>query len=241
MSDNDFDKLFRQKFDEFEVEASENVWEGISNTLNKERKGKNDRRFVLRAAASIVLVAAAALWLTPRKEKVWLHSDRPVSEALAEQSNVEEPVLGSTERTAMNSTKVIRNKASGPRIASVRSVKVPGTKSAHSVREKEQPVEKTHTFPDEIGDRTLVAVSAPPENVIQPVEVNKPLAMLVDESPIDENPENKSGIKSIGTLVNFVVGKVDKRKNKIIEFKDTDEGSLVSGINLGIVKIKTYN
>jgi hypothetical protein len=61
-----------------------------------------------------------------------------------------------------------------------------------------------------------------------------------DEEYIEENElRGQKKIRSIGSLVNFVIAKVDKREDKLIEFKDSDEGSEVSGINLGLVKIKS--
>jgi len=55
----------------------------------------------------------------------------------------------------------------------------------------------------------------------------------------DRTPKRK--IRSIGGLVNYVVGKVDPRDDKVIEFTDNDEGTEVSGINLGLLKIKSKN
>jgi hypothetical protein len=63
---------------------------------------------------------------------------------------------------------------------------------------------------------------------------------IEEESDIEENElRGQKKIRSIGSLVNFVIAKVDKREDKLIEFKDSDEGSEVSGINLGLVKIKS--
>jgi len=45
-------------------------------------------------------------------------------------------------------------------------------------------------------------------------------------------------IRSPGDLINAVVEKVDKRRDKIIEFTDDDDETNVTGINLGIIKIK---
>jgi len=39
--------------------------------------------------------------------------------------------------------------------------------------------------------------------------------------------------------VNFVIAQVDKREDKLIEFTESDEGTEVSGINLGLLKIKS--
>ena len=59
------------------------------------------------------------------------------------------------------------------------------------------------------------------------------------ESQLIESEAPKIKIRSIGSLVNFVIAKVDHREDKIIEFEDNDEGSEVSGINLGVLKFKS--
>lgn len=49
----------------------------------------------------------------------------------------------------------------------------------------------------------------------------------------------KHGLNSIGDLINVVVAKVDKRQDKVIEFSNTDDDeSTITGLNLGIVKVK---
>ena len=51
--------------------------------------------------------------------------------------------------------------------------------------------------------------------------------------------KRKHKIHSFGDLVNLVVDKVDKRKDKVLEFTDDGDGdSNLTGVNLGIVKIK---
>jgi hypothetical protein len=51
--------------------------------------------------------------------------------------------------------------------------------------------------------------------------------------------QRKHGIRNFGDIVNLVVAKVDKRKDKVIEFSDDDEdGSSITGINLGVIKVK---
>ncbi|MGZ3836482.1 MAG: hypothetical protein ACXVB0_23405, partial [Mucilaginibacter sp.] len=48
----------------------------------------------------------------------------------------------------------------------------------------------------------------------------------------------KRGIHNMGDLVNIVVAKLDKRKNKVIEFTDTDDESTITAVNMGPLKIK---
>jgi hypothetical protein len=64
----------------------------------------------------------------------------------------------------------------------------------------------------------------------QAAPVNKP-----DAAPV----KTRHKIHSLGDLINVVVAKVDKRKDKIIQFTDTDDGdSNITGVNLGVIKIK---
>jgi hypothetical protein len=67
-------------------------------------------------------------------------------------------------------------------------------------------------------------------------KVDRPEEHKLDE---ERGHNGNKRIRSIASLVNFVIAKVDKREDKLIEFKDGVEGSEVSGINLGLIKIKS--
>ena len=82
------------------------------------------------------------------------------------------------------------------------------------------------------GDQSKLDVTQPDMMAkadLPPVEIG---------SAEPQKTEHKK-IRSIGGLVNFVIARVDKRDDKIIEFKEGAEGSEVSGINLGLVKFKS--
>ena len=75
-------------------------------------------------------------------------------------------------------------------------------------------------------------------NIAEPVLlVSQPLETVTEIAA--DIPKQK--IKSVGSLINFVISRVDKREDKIIEFKDGKEGSAVSVINLGLIKFKSRN
>jgi hypothetical protein len=85
-------------------------------------------------------------------------------------------------------------------------------------------------------------VSAPPKiiNIEQQKAAEKPLMIAAVEQ---ENvaPVKKRGIHSLGSLINTIVAKIDKREDKLIEFtdnEDDDSESTITGINLGIIKKK---
>ena len=52
-------------------------------------------------------------------------------------------------------------------------------------------------------------------------------------------PVKKHKIRSLGDVFNVMISAVDKRKDKIIEFSNTDEDdATITGVNLGIIKVK---
>ena len=101
-------------------------------------------------------------------------------------------------------------------------------KKANSVQPK-KAVKVPNRFS---GDQSALDVTQP--------DMMAKAVFIEEESDSEENElRGQRKIRSIGSLVNFVIAKVDKREDKLIEFKDSDEGSEVSGINLGLVKIKS--
>jgi hypothetical protein len=52
-------------------------------------------------------------------------------------------------------------------------------------------------------------------------------------------PAKKHKIRSLGDVFNVMIAAVDKRKDKIIEFSNTDgDDATITGVNLGIIKVK---
>ena len=72
MQDKEFDKVFQQKFDGFELAPSGDLWNSISRELDN-RGGKRRRYSVFwMSAASIVVVLGSTMCLAPEMEKVYL-------------------------------------------------------------------------------------------------------------------------------------------------------------------------
>ena len=72
--------------------------------------------------------------------------------------------------------------------------------------------------------------------ITKPVQMSAELTGVNKTDLLPVKPKYK--MHSLGDLINAVVAKVDKRKDKFIEFTDKDEESLITGVNLGIFKIK---
>lgn len=248
MSDKEFDELFRGKFSSFEAEPSDRVWGRISEDLRQSQK-KTLFTPAWMAAASIVVVIGAAIWFSKPSETIKLRgTTEPEQVAKAavvpsRPSRVKE-AAGESFFRKLSSLKMNHDR---------QAEYYESIKSRKRVPEQQQLVNETeiteHKVQTEalsyVDDRRISPV-APPATVVMH-DTSKPVLALanvereVKESAVAETERSTSGIRSMGDLVNFVVAKVDKRKDKVIEFSENDEGTLISGINLGLIKIKTKN
>jgi hypothetical protein len=255
ISDKDLDKLFQQRFENLELEPSNDVWGKISSTLDNKVSGKQSFSFFWMAAASVTVLITVGLWFTKPVEKIKLPSS-PIIAIEKVQTSV--PQLKKESITEPVQEEPIHTKLK-PKLAEFANEKP--TESDYELL-----TEITHATPE------LKPATQRAPIVIASAIVKKPIATLSKQSV--KVPERYSGdqslldvsqadmitkvdrsedhsldeerghnghkrIRSIGSLVNFVIAKVDKREDKLIEFKDGVEGSEVSGINLGLIKIKS--
>ncbi|MCJ8209437.1 hypothetical protein MUY27_06930 [Mucilaginibacter sp. RS28] len=148
------------------------------------------------------------------------------------------------------------------------SVPVKTKSLTHAIKETKVKVQQPKTTVDQQRDDTpdqsdqqLAAVTQPAEPVKQATAVvpDEPLAPAKPEvntaddfatskknvqvAQVNETKTAKQtkrhGIRSFGDLINVVVAKVDKRQDKLIEFTNTDDDeATITGVNLGLVKVK---
>ena len=73
------------------------------------------------------------------------------------------------------------------------------------------------------------------------IAATKVMPQVTAQTPITDaavKPAKRRGIHNFGDLVNIVVAKVDKRKDKAIQFSDSDDDeSTITSVNIGPVKI----
>jgi hypothetical protein len=249
ISDKELDKLVQQRFEDLQVEPSDEVWEKITKTLDKKKSAKKTFSILWMAAASIVLVFSAGLWFTRTSEKL-IDQDSPV--IVQEENNV-------IEQDAVNESFDTSNKEESVQVFISKSLE---NKVANDLSKAEP------TIVNEVV-KVIPEINAPEEpsgeiiasNVIKPKqEVRVPERYTRDQSTLDlsrpdltasqnttsaftqdndDTIDRGKRVKGIGGLVNFVIAQVDKREDKLIEFTESDEGTAVSGINLGLLKIKS--
>ena len=261
MQDKEFDDLFRSKLDNFEVEPGAQVWQNIDTELNG-RKRKSIFP-VLSIAASVLILLIAGILFTPKKGVV---KHNPVdSNNVA--ANKAKPTIVKPENVNPVATSVNREE----QVAAVQTL-VKHAASTHQPKvivtlvepngQDQQVIAKEEPVKPE-QQPVLAVANTKTEDNIKPIEleaalsavkkadhdatINIPLQPVLASAPVPAGKATKPvarkhGIRNFGDLVNLVVAKVDKRKDKLIQFTDSDDDeSMISAVHIGAVKIKRDN
>ena len=251
MQDKEFDDLLRSKLENFEHEPSGEVWAGITSGL--EKKPKRSIAPLLGIAASIVILVTAGILFIPRITHINIKPQAQNKTPEVARQNVQDganAATGDAEKlTAGNAPK----ETAGTRPAGLQKSRstTPAIQSyaVDSVKNGEQQfmASTPQQHPEEI--KAIVPDQSTQLTVKQPMPIETPVfktqPVIADaqlqQPGKQDTATGKSGhkIHTFGDLVNVVVAKLDKRKEKIIEFSDTDgDRSTITGLNLGIIKIK---
>ncbi len=255
ISDKELDKLFQQRFGDLEIEPSAAVWEKITGTMDQKRRKSAFPSFWMAAASIVVLISAGLLYFRPQ-EVIRLQGSTEMAQNMEDNSSrpqlneapvsIEEPLNGAQkEESDLPDYGLVTTSEAKPGEYSLvqktpvaePEIKVPAPEPVVIAAE---PVKKVNA----VQPKKAVKVPNRYSGDQSTLDVTQPdMLAIADFSEDEVNPDESEvrgqrKIRSIGSLVNFVIAKVDKREDKLIEFKDSDEGSEVSGINLGLVKIK---
>jgi len=255
MQDKEFDDLFRSKLDGFEAEPSSRVWAGIDAEISGNRRKKILAPYLSIAASIIVLVAAGILFI-PQKEKVT--GKHPVQNKIAKASAplITSPMVKSQSKPVLRSRAVrLREtvladnhtlphyqKASKNLPVKQSPLPVKAVEAGDQAELAATPRTQTEVIDAVAPDiSTQIAIRQP---IVETMAFKtKPPVSAVEMPAADKRDEiaAKPGkkLRSLGDIINAAVAKVDKRKDKFIEFSDTDDnGSAITAVNLGIIKIK---
>ncbi len=257
MQDKELDRLFQQKLDNLEIKPSARVWQGIGAELNTDKR-KRILLPLLSAAAGIILLITAGILFIP-KQPVKHNNQRNSTEIAKTHEPVKQPVAVKTEPVvppAPAQNKVTANPVIVPvnSIAHVNKTKLNLTPSIQQPVVTAQPPAIAHA--DEpllasapAADYHVVKTDAPdtainisPKLTIINSEKNQPVLIAqtpAQSAPATARPAKKHRIRSLGDVFNVVIAAVDKRKDKVIEFSNTDEDdATITGLNLGFIKVK---
>lgn len=238
MPDKEFDKLFKDKFNDAKIEPSANLWANIQKELAPKR-----RRIVpiYWMAAASILIAVSAMLVFQKTEKIQLSVEQKQASNTTTVEDVAEPTYVAeqpiTETKVMISTKSF--------IAKV------GTKEAvenklENAQSAVQPIKETERLPIKQQEVIQLAIVPIKETVVENPIV---IAQVISKQDVEYNAINetdyvaeKKGIRNVGDLVNFVVDKVDRREQKLLKFNtDDDDNSSLVALNIGFLKFNKKN
>ena len=250
MQDKEIDQLFRSKLDSLEVEPSAQLWDNIALAVHPQKRGL--KSYLAIAAGLLILLSAGLYYLT-----------QPVNRGKKTVQVVQIKKLGGTKQVIspeVISPKIVEPKTDKEAIATNKPAALPRQKTAIHLQRQVLPVMQKSLIrqPDQqlaqiaqpetmqqvqfvVPDKQtqLTAKTEEPDDTqFRTTAAVKPQS--TDAKSIAAAPAKKHRIRSLGDIINVVVSKVDKRKDKLIEFSsenDEDE-SVVSGLNLGFIKIK---
>lgn len=251
ISDKELDKLFQQRFEEAEYQPSGDVWGKIAARMDQKEKVKRSFPVFWMAAASVVAVIGAGLWFYRPVEVIRLQGTEQEMVENTTESSVTDVSTGTTvmdhvhpeikgfdfsklassEEQPFNTPQEVTLPEKQDEVTPGQDA-IASNNSRRNMPEMTQP-RKEIKVPRYTGDQSQLDVTQP--DMIANADI------VQDDLLPEQQQTAPRRIRSVGSLVNFVISKVDRRDDKIIEFKDGDEGSEISGINLGLIKLKSRN
>ncbi|RYG12884.1 MAG: hypothetical protein EOO07_18395 [Chitinophagaceae bacterium] len=246
IQDKDFDKLFKNAFEDAEITPSRDLWSSIESEIEPKKK----RIFpIYWLSAAAVLLIATVGFLVYQQQEV-----KPKQFANNVEPKVVKPIIETPQ--VQDSAKVvdgITEKAEQVLpVGSKPAVAIAKTKVKEDVKPAEK--QKIVTAPEMQKQETMIAkVEEPKEDIkakidaaiLQPKEETVMAANLgsvkADDVSADDSQVENKGIRNVGDVVNLIVNKVDKRKDKFIQFRTDDDDSSLSSINIGPFKIGKKN
>ncbi|WP_316805153.1 hypothetical protein [Pedobacter nototheniae] len=237
--DKDFDQLFKDAFADAEVTPSRNLWSDIEQKIEPKKAWKLPVYWM--AAAVVLIVASIGVLVingqnnrTENNNNIVKTEVKNVPQENLIQPKIEVPVE-ITEK-ALPKLVVETKKTAFIAKTEVKTVKHEERQKVTISPEtvKEEPliakVEVSKVKQEDIKEKINEAIAAKD----QALTASAGNVGLTDE-PANENEQSK-GIRNVGDIVNLVVNKVDKRKDKFIQFRTDDDDSSISSINIGPFK-----
>ena len=117
------------------------------------------------------------------------------------------------------------------------AVEQPRIVTAPEVQKQETIVAKVEDPKKDIRTKIEEAILQPKEEIVTAVVATP----VKTDDPINNNEQSNKGIRNVGDVVNLIVNKMDKRKDKLIQFRTDDDDSSLASINIGPFKIGKRN
>lgn len=253
MQDKELDQLFSDKLSQLSVEPSRGAWRSIAAGLDTPKRQTNLRVYLSIAAAVLVMLTIGVYLIAdkPLKTQQVAHTQpikrKPAQEAPVAEPQAKQPVLAQViipEKVTIAKAKpvaahkhVVQNQLTLPEPKAVIAEQQPDTAGIETARLAQVTLPKTPAIKFTVPDKSTPLLDK--TSLTAPTAENLAASKSAENKTFAAAPVRKHKIRGIGDLLNALVSKIDKRKDKLIEFssKDEDEPS-VTGLNLGFIKIK---
>ncbi|WP_025146913.1 hypothetical protein [Pedobacter jeongneungensis] len=241
--DKDFDQLFKDAFADAEVTPSRDLWSNIESEITPKKKRIVPIYWL--SAAAVLLIATIGILIFQKQNNTNETKQLASNTIEKPKQTVEVPVVKDQLPVVIEPVK---------NVAPILPVEVKPARAIAKtkvIQDVVKPVEKQRivTAPEMQKQETMIAQVESPKNdikaqidaaiLLQPkvdmVTASNPTTLKTDE-PINDNEQSK-GIRNMGDVINIIVNKVDKRKDKLIQFRTDDDDSSLSSINIGPFKI----
>jgi hypothetical protein len=247
MQDKELDKLFQSSLEGLEIEPSAHVWGEIAGKLDAAKRKRSIVPF-LSIAAGVLLLLTAGLLFVPEVNN---HTD-PVKVTKNEIPVKTSPVIKATPAAVLayqQNKRAVKAVIAPVSNAALLKTKMADKKETHKINKQDTVGERSTDEPELAlaayrGNQVGSVISDDKDEVNLPV--NNLLARANNQPQLTAQlprPKPRGGkkhrIRSLGDVLNVVIAAVDKREDKFIEFSNTDEDdATITGLNLGIIKVK---
>ncbi|MCX2575812.1 hypothetical protein [Pedobacter sandarakinus] len=243
IQDKDFDKLFKNAFDDAEIKPSRDLWGSIESEIEPKKK----RIFPIYwlAAAAVLLVATVGFLVYQQQDTQSKQFVNYVAPGVVKPGEEKQHSAGEVATTIETATPKTPLPVSVQPITNTAKVK-------NGARVK--PLQKQHivTAPEMQKQETMIAAVQEPQRDLK-AKIDEAVLAKTNDVVLAANPTNikiddvvdvsaettdadTRNIRNVGDVVNFIVNKVDKRKDKFIQFRTDDDDSSISSINIGPFK-----
>lgn len=253
MQDKELDQLFSDKLSHLSVEPSHGAWRSIANGLDMPKRQTNLRLYLSIAAAVLVMLTIGIYIIVNKPLKTQQVAGiqpiikKPAQEAPAAEPKAKQPALAQVivpgkvmiakAKPVAAHRHIVYNQLTLPEPKPVIAEQQPDSNGIETTRLAQVALPKTPAIKFTVPDKSTPLLDK--TSLTAPTAENLAASKPAENKTFAAAPVRKHKIRGIGDLLNAVVSKIDKRKDKLIEFssKDEDEPN-VTGLNLGFIKIK---
>lgn len=259
---NEFDRQLANKFDSFRPKVSNDLWGKIASELDEQGQEQSGtatapqqqrfRTWWLSVAASALIVCGTVYWYTRPVAVTYLHNPIVQAEetgmpAVAEPAPKPTPAVEPLDVDRLRQLFAKRNRQAKSenqqeaKVAEAPAAGRPGKAigSQPAVTEAAVTPMQVVARKDDPTSPPTAERSATAEALVATVpDIQPPVVLEDEEETLLAATEATKQPFGVSNILNYVVGAVDQREEKLVTFSNDDEGSLKLDFNFSLVKNK---